>query len=103
MDLLGSKLGKADFFLGGCGMSGDEERSGGGTGEGGAGRVGGAGGAGGEGGLWFPVLSQRAWSLVMASSSEQPKRSWIMALVASKAIASHWGGASSAIMSEGGL
>ena len=78
-------------------MSGEEKRSGGGVGEGGAGGGGEAGGTGGTGGLWSSVLFQNACSLRIASSSEQPKRFRRVALVASNAADSHWGGASSAI------
>ena len=93
-----SKLGKVGFFFGGCGISGDGERSGEWTGEGGVGGAGGAGGAGGDGGLCSPLLFQKAWSLAIASSSEQPKRLRMVSLVASKAADSHRGWASSAII-----
>ena len=89
---LGLKLGKVDFFFGGCGISGDGECSGGRMGEGGA------GGAGGDGGLCSPLLFQKAWSLAIASSSKQPKRLRMVSLVASKAADSHRGWASSAII-----
>ena len=52
---------------------------------------------GGTGGLWSSVLFQNACSLRIASSSEQPKWFRRVALVASNAADSHWGGASSTI------
>ena len=96
----GLKLGNVVLFLGGCGMSGEGLLSGGAMGERGAGGARGAGGIGGVRGSWSPMPFHIACNLWMASSFEQLKRSMRVALVASKASVSHWGGLLSAIMEE---